>query len=284
MYDPAVTSCCRCSMRWSDHESCLWDFSVKTLLLLAGLTSLHAVAEDRRVTALVMQGDLKERQHHTRAALTAFRAAEQIEPKNVGVLLRMAKQYSDLVDETRPANAARLLAEQARDYALRAVQLAPNNAKARLTLAVCYGKLTDYVGNKTKLEYSKLIRDETLASIALDPRDDFAWHVLGRWHFGVANVNGVLKALANLVYDGMPDASNEEAVKALKKACDIAPQRIIHHSELARVYKTMGKHDLAEKEWQLVRSLPATDKGDEKDQREAQTAVAPRSQRHPDAS
>ena len=261
------------------HESCLRISPVKAFLLVTALLTLRTLGEDPRVTALISKGDAKERQHHTRAALAAFRAAEQIEPENVGVLLRMAKQYSDLVDETRPENAARLLAEKARDYALRAVQLAPDNAKARLTLAVCYGKLTDFVGSKTKLEYSKLIRDETLASIALDPRDDFAWHVLGRWHFGVANVNGMLKAIANIVYGGLPEASNEEAIKALKRACEIAPQRIIHHSELARVYKAIGNDELAAKEWQLVLSLPATDIGDEKDKREAQTAVGSRAPR-----
>jgi tetratricopeptide (TPR) repeat protein len=246
---------------------------VKAFAVLPLFLALQVLAEDPRVTSLVKQGDGEERKHHARAALACFRAAEKIEPENVGVLLRISKQFSDLIAETSPEPAAHKIADQALEYALRAVELDPNNAKGRLNLAVSYGRLTDFVGNKTKLEYSKIIRDEALKSIELDPNDDFAWHVLGRWHFGVTNVNGVLKVMAGLVYGGMPKASNEEAAKFLKKAAEIAPQRIIHHAELARVYKAMGRADLAAKQWQTVLALPGVDREDEKEKKEAQLAL-----------
>lgn len=246
---------------------------MKALAFLPLLLVAQTLAEDLRVTALIKQGDSEERLHHTRAALACFRAAEKIEPENVGVLLRISKQYSDLIGETKPPEAARKISDQALSYAQRVVELAPNNAKGRLNLAVSYGRQTDFVGNKVKVEYSRIIRDETLKSIELDPTDDFAWHVLGRWHFGVANINGVLRAMASLVYGGLPKASNEEAAKHLKKAAEIAPQRIIHHAELARVYKAMGKTDLAAKQWQTVIALPALDKEDEKEKKEAQIVL-----------
>ena len=246
---------------------------MRTLLLIAALVSLRALAEDAQVVALVKQGDNEDRKGHSRVALACFRQAEILEPQNVGVLLRIAKQYSDLVGQTKPEEAAHVVADKALDYSKRAVEIDPHSAKGRLSLAVAYGRLTDFVGNKVKLEYSKLIKEETVKSIELDPTDDFAWHVLGRWHAGVANVNGVLKAMANLVYGGLPAASNEDAAKCLKKATAIAPQRIIHHSELARVYQTMGRKDLAAREWQTVLALPAMDKEDEKDKREAQSTL-----------
>ena len=246
---------------------------VRTLLVIAALLSFRALAEDAQVVALVKQGDGEERHGNTRAALAIFREAERREPENVGILLRIAKQYSDLVGETKPEAAAQGVAERSLAYSKRAVEIDPNNAKGRLSLAVAYGRLTDFVGNKVKLEYSKLIKQEAQKSLELDPTDDFAWHVLGRWHFGVANVSAVLKAMARVVYGGMPAASNEDAAKFLKKATEIAPQRIIHHSELARVYRTMGRKELAQKEWQTVLALPAMDKEDEKDKREAQEEI-----------
>ena len=242
---------------------------VKAALLLTALLGIRAFAEDPKVTALLIQGDAEERERRTRTALSTFRAAEQIEPRNVGVLLRISKQYSDLIDETKPESVARSVAQKALDYARRAVAIDPRSAKAHLSLAVSYGKLTDFVSNKTKVEYSRLVRDETLRSIELDPSDDFAWHVLGRWHQGVANVSGMLKALAKVVYGGLPPASNEEAVRCMKKAIELAPQRLIHHSELARIYKGMGKPELAAREWQTILDLAVRDKGDEKDLAEA---------------
>lgn len=239
--------------------------------------SLAALAEDARVATLIARGDADDKAHRTREALAAFREADQLAPENVGILLRLSKQYSDLVGETKPESAAKAVAEKALACASRAASLDPKSAKAHLSLAICYGKLTDFVGNKQKVEYSRLIRDEAQRSIELDPTDDFAWHVLGRWHFGVANVSPVLRALAKLVYGGVPAASNAEAVRHLKKACELAPQRIIHHSELARIYREMGERDLELREWQAVLALPAVDKEDERDQTEARKAVTSRS-------
>jgi len=247
--------------------------AVRTLILLVLVAVMPALAEDSRLVALVKQGDAEERQGHTRAALGHFRAAEQIDPDDVGVLLRISKQYSDLIATTKPREAAEQVAQKSLQYAQRAVKLDPKVAKGHLSVAVAYGKLTDFVGNKEKLEYSKLIKQETVKSLSLDPMDDFAWHVLGRWHAGVANVSGVLKMMASLVYGGMPVASNEEAVKCLKKAAELAPQRIIHRSELARVYQLMGKRELAEKEWKTVLALPAVDQEDNKDQAEARKVL-----------
>jgi tetratricopeptide (TPR) repeat protein len=258
---------------------------VKLLAALPLLFATHVLAEDPRVSSLVAQSDAAEKQGKPRAALVSLRAAEAIEPQNFGVLLRISKQYGDLVETTKPEDSAKQMAQTALDYGNRALEVDPKNAKAHLNLAVSYGHMTDFVGNKTKLEYSKVIHDETLKSIELDPNDDFAWHVLGRWEAGVANVNGVLRALATLVYGGMPKASNEEAVKCFKRALEIAPQRLMHHAELAHVYKQMGKHDLELQEWQNTLGIHAQDSEDESYQKEAKAALeAARKARGPEVA
>lgn len=242
---------------------------VRPLILLVFLAATSAFAEDPRVTALLKQGDAEERGGRPRNALNHFRAAEEIDARHVGVLLRISKQYSDLIPLTKPKEAAQQIAQKSLTYAQRAVEIDPKVAKGHLSLAVAYGKMTDFVGNKEKLEYSKLIKEEVEKSIALDQTDDYAWHVLGCWHGGVANVSGVLKLMAKLVYGGMPPASNEDAIRCFEKAIELSPQRVMHHSELARVYQNMGKHDLAAKEWKVVLSLPPVDHEDEKDHAEA---------------
>lgn len=230
-------------------------------------------AEDPRVTTFVMQGDEADRQHQTNEALSNFQKAAALEPDNPGVLLRISKQYCDLAGAAKSPNTAKPLAETALDFAQRAVVLDGRSAKAHLNLAVCYAKLTDFAGGKMKLEYSKLIRDETQQSLALDPTDDYAWHVMGRWHAGVTNVGVVMKALARLVYDGLPAASNEDAVKCFKKAIELAPQRILHHAELAKVYQAMGKPELAAQEWQNVLGMKPGDGADDIYHQEARLAL-----------
>lgn len=243
-----------------------------SLFVISLLLPLPGFAEDPAVSALIAHGDAEDRQRHTRAAITDFEQAEKLDPKNVGILLRLSKQHSDLVSDAKTADDEKH-ARQALDYAQRAVALDAKNAKAHLCVAISYGKLTDFVGNKTKLEYSKIIKAEAERSLALDPGDDFAWHVLGRWHFGVANVSAVLRALARVVYGGLPPASNEEGARCLERAAKIAPQRIIHHSELARIYTAMEKPELAAGAWRAVLALPAADEEDRRDQREARQAL-----------
>jgi hypothetical protein len=240
---------------------------------LAGLFVLlftgHLLAEDARVTALIQQADKDQARHQAQTALSALQQAEAIEPKNFGVLLRISQEYTDMVDATKSKDDAKSLAQKALDYGNRAVALDGKSAKAHLNLAICYGKLTDYVGNKVKMEYAKLIHDEAQRSIDLDPNDDLAWHILGRWHAGIADLNGMLKTLASLVYGGLPPASNEDAIKCLKKAAELAPQRMMHHAELAKVYTATGKSNLAAQEWQSVLKIRPNDSQDEQYLKEA---------------
>jgi tetratricopeptide (TPR) repeat protein len=196
-----------------------------------------------------------------------------LDPENVGILLRLSKLYSDLVEESK-GPASEQMARRSLQYAEKAVKLDGHNAKAHLSVAVSYGKLTNFVGNREKVDYSKIVREEVDKSLALDPSDSFGWHVLGRWHVGVANVGPVLRALAKVAYGGLPAASNGEAARSFEKAVELAPDRIIHHAELARVYRMMGKLDLARKEWRTIIASSGTSPEDEREKKAARTALA----------
>lgn len=244
----------------------------KLAWLLILTAALPVRGENPDVEQLLREGDAYQRQFDAQRALEAFHRAEKVDPANSAILLRLSKQYGDMVSAAKPA-AAKKLATLALTYARRAEQADPKIAQAHLCLAISYGKLTDFADNRTKLRYAKLVREEALKAITLDPTDDNAYHVLGRWHHGVANINAALRALAKVIYGGLPPASNEEAVRLLTKAAELAPHRIIHHSELARVYSAMGKKDLAAREWKIVLALPPQNREDEKDRKEATAAL-----------
>lgn len=243
-------------------------------VLLALLAAGQLFAEDPRVTALVQQGDAADARHDALAALTVLRQAETLEPKNFGVLLRISKQYCDLVDPAaKDRDQSKTYADQALDYGQRAVALDAKSAKAHLNLAICLSKQTDFAANKAKVEYARQIHDEALRAVALDPADDYGWHVLGRWNSSVANLNGVLKTLASFMYGGLPAASNEEAAKCLRKATELAPQRLMHHAELAKVYTDLNQKDRAAQEWQNVLGIRPQGKVDEQYQKDARLAL-----------
>jgi len=139
-------------------------------------------AADPTGEALVKQGDVKVTQHQHREALRIFRQADQLSPNNAEIHARISEQLSDLLDEVKSER----LARESLEFALRATKEAPESSRAHVDLAIAYGKLTDYTDNKTKLEYSKLIKSESEKALDLDPKNALAAHVLGRWHEGIA--------------------------------------------------------------------------------------------------
>ena len=255
-----------------------------TILFIALTLRAACCAESDNVGALIQQGDAQVDNHEFRAALETFQKADKLDPDNPDVLARISRQCGELIAGAKSRSDARLLAETAFADAKRAVEICPDNARAHLSLAIAYGRMTDFTSNRVKIEYSKVIRDETLKSLALDPTDEYAWHVIGRWHAGISGLNFLLKYFTKLVYGGLPDASYEEAAKYLKKATEIAPLRILHHQELAKVYVALGKRALAEREWRAVLKLPAADADDEKARGEAKQGLGSDSSLHASAS
>jgi tetratricopeptide (TPR) repeat protein len=161
------------------------------------------------------------------------------------------------------------LAERALVCSEQAVRAGSNNATAHACLAVCYAKNSAFADLQTRLNYSRLIKQEAEEAIALDPRQDVAYYLLGRWNFGVANVGLLSRAFVKVVYGGLPRASNADAIADFKKAIELAPDRIINHAGLALVYETTGEKDLEIAELKKCRDLKPSGLEDEDAQRDA---------------
>jgi tetratricopeptide (TPR) repeat protein len=98
--------------------------------------------------------------------------------------------------------------------------------------------------------------------LALDPNNDTAWHILGRWNRVLADVNSIKRVLSKAIYGDLPVTTNEEAERCLKKAIAINPNRLMHYIELGRIYAQMGRKDEA---MQFIRkglTMPEQEKDD----------------------
>lgn len=177
-------------------------------------------------------------------------------------LCHQTQVYCDEMFSTTSREEQKKLAEQALDCALRAVQVDTNSAKAHLCVAVALAKNFPFSSTRTQIEYSRRIKTEAETAIRLNPTNDISYYLLARWEFGVANMNFLVKGFVKIVYGGLPAASNEEAVKKFQTAIRLAPKRIIHHAELARVYHAMGDEALALSELRLCATLTPGDKDD----------------------
>src|SRR5450756_2895256 len=83
------------------------------------------------------------------------------------------------MNDTALKDEQRLRGEAALANAKRAVAADPKNAQAQLAAAICYGRLAPFVDTRTRIAYSQLIKLHADAALALDPSDNYAYHVLG---------------------------------------------------------------------------------------------------------
>jgi tetratricopeptide (TPR) repeat protein len=229
-----------------------------SVLVLPGLT----LAEDT-VAALMKQGNVHDEKFEPKEALGFYLEAEKIEPENVQLLLCIARQYRHWAADSGTLAEKIKLSQTGKDYAKRAQALAPGDAEAHLSVAISHAKMAPILDNKEKVEASREVRAAVDKSIELDPKKDFAWHILGGWHQRLAELGTVKRALAKMLYGEMPPASNEEAVKCFEKAIELNPNRSIHHIELGRTYAQMGKSEEARKCIEKGLEMPNTGKDDQ---------------------
>ena len=253
-------------------------FATAIRLLVAGgmlgMLALTVRADDAVFTNTLAGAMLAGQQTNWPDALKAMAAADLQAGTNCEQLCRVTKYYCDLMH--LPGSEARQteLAERALGTALRAVQADSGSATAHLCVAVCYAKNFPYAPTARKVIWSRAIKTECETAIALDPRQDVGYYLLGRWEFGVANMNIFVKGLVRLVYGGLPAASNAEAIKDFQKAIALAPGRIIHHFQLGNVYAATGQSRLARGEWETCLKLRPIDGDDEDAQAEARQGLA----------
>lgn len=241
-------------------------------LFLVALTPLAGA--DEPVPQLLQKGDEAEKKWKTSEALDCFLAAEKQEPRNPEVLRRIAAQYALAMADVNSSAEKRAIGEKALGYAKRAVELAPRDGKVQVVMAVCCGRLAKHLPNKEKIETSKLVKYHAELARQLAPRSDLPHYVLGVWHYEIANLNAMLRAVASLVYGALPPASNEEAEKHFRKARELDPGRVATVLELGRtVALNSARKDEARILFETALKMPVRDKDDPEMKRRAKTAL-----------
>ena len=235
---------------------------IKSLFFASVLLLTAGNGQAQYVERLMARGDVSDLSFNANEALMDYLPASKLEPDNVLLLIRIARQYRHLMTDATNRQEKLRLGALALRYSLHAAQLAPNDSEAQLSPAITYGKMLPFQGSKEQVEASPRIKAAADKAIKLDPRNDAAWHVLGRWHQALANIGLIKRTLGQLLYGKLPTSTNEAAVACFEKAIDINPQRLRHYIELGRTYAQMGKSADARRFIEKGLAMPNMEKDD----------------------
>lgn len=231
--------------------------AVAIVCLLAPVCAAAQEAADH-----VALGVTAEEAHDIRTALQHYQAALDQDSTNYQanwrgamVLLTLGEQIPG-TSKNPERDSLYALAERC---AGRAVQSDPAGADGHFALAAAVGRTSLSLGGKDRIRRAAVIRREAMRTLALNPKHDGAYHILGRWNAEIMRISGISRFFAkNFLGAGVfNQASWAKAIYNMEKATDLDPGRIYHRLELAEIYADRSRVKDAEAQLRLVDSLPA---------------------------
>jgi tetratricopeptide (TPR) repeat protein len=232
---------------------------VLAIVCLCGLYGRPAVAQN--VEDHVALGVTASDAHDLRTALQHFEAALSQDSTSYAANWRGAITLLTLGEQIQNKNRSAerdSLYARAERYARRAVAADPAGADGHFALAASIGRASLTMGKKARIRRASEIRREALRTIALNPRHDGAYHILGRWNAEIMGISGFSRFFAKSFLGAgiFKEASWDKAIYNMEKAVQLDPARIYHHLDLAQIYAERNRVADARTQLHLVDSLP----------------------------
>ena len=241
--------------------------------MMAPTSSSASTQPPDAVAQIIHDALAAEARFDSKNALALFLRADAARPNDATIIQKISRQYSDLTIDTHDLAEKKRLCTLALEYAQRAVALEPRNAVNVLSLAISYGKLGLYSDTRTRIEYSRFVKQYAERALELDPNYAYAHHVLGRWNYEVASLGAAKRLVVSLVYGGLPAASTAEAVRHLRRAVELAPSVPAHRVELGFALLADGQRAAAREAFQQALTLPSREKYDDEARQRARAAL-----------
>ncbi len=239
--------------------------ALPTLLVLSTALAASAAAQD--IQTHIRAADAARCERNTAQALTHLREALALDSLNYEANWKAARELSDsgkLMPDRLKAQRESVYT-QSLELARRAVRVDSNGADGHYMIAVAAGRVALTKGPRERVRSARLVRDEALKAIQLDPQHDGAMHVMGRWNAEIMRLPGITKFFARTFLGAsiFSEASWDNAVRYFSDAIHFNDQNIYHHLDLAEALIDADRPNDARPHLERVAQLPlGCDSGD----------------------
>jgi len=233
-------------------------------VLLFG-TTLFAQNAD----SLISKADALHEEENYAEVYDVMKQAEAVAPENFEVVWRLARANFDISDNTTDEEKISKHLYQGLSYAEKALEMDPNRAESHKWYGILIGRVGEIEGTKQKIKNSYEVAEHTKKAIELDPEDAANYHVMGRWHYTLADLSWVERQVASVIYAKPPQASFEEARKYFQTAIDKDPEDIRNYVWLGRTQEALDNESGARKAYNSALEISAQSESDRKLQKEA---------------
>lgn len=232
--------------------------------LSAGMLLVASIAGAQTAADHVALGDKEYVAMRAPAALQHYEEAIKLDPKNYDALWKASRSAVDLGSYEPNDRKREEYFKNAELYARRAVEVNPGDAEGHFNLARALGKNALTQGPRARIKYAKDVRTHALECLKINPKHAGCLHVMGMWNAEVMRLNGFTRMLARNFLGGkiFDSASWGEARRYMEESVANEPDRIVHHVDLAGVYRDTGDKARARAEWQAAMKLPNSDYND----------------------
>jgi predicted Zn-dependent protease len=155
-------------------------------------------------------------------------------------------------------------------------------ADGHFALAAAVGRASLGMGRKERIRRARVIHDEAQRTLALNPRHDGAYHILGRWNAEIMRLSGLSRFFAkSLLGAGIfKQASWQGAVANMERAVALDPGRLYHRLELAQIYVDRKRYQDARAQLDTLQGLPDREVLDSVYRRQAEMLAARIARKH----
>ena len=192
---------------------------------------------------------------------------------NVEVVYRMARSIFMKAHQQKQKRTQMSYYYRGLKQAEKAMRLNVNNGYANFWYAAYLGEIGLLESRKQAIKNSYKVKKYAIRSIELEPDFDLPYHMMGRWHYELADLSQLERIIASIIYEKPPKGSYQEAIKFFSRAIEIKPNEIRNHFWLGKTYNAVEKPLLAKKEFEIVISLNPRDIDDKRMQSEARSIL-----------